>query len=237
MNRFWNWVQDEDTGQRTLYLDGVIAQESWFGDEVTPAVFKEELNAGKGAVKVHINSIGGDCIAASQIYTMLKEYPDDVVVQIDGLAASAASVVAMAGTKVCMSPTAMMMIHNPWTNASGDAGEMQKAISLLDEVKESIINAYQGKTKLSREEISSLMDAETWMNAKKARALGFCDEVLYEEETPDEKGAFSFSGKTAEIVLLNRIRASLPPEPEKPEPVEDRVPIVKTDTRLEHLRY
>ena len=112
MNKFWNWVRNEDTGQRSLYLEGVIAQESWFGDEITPAAFKSELNAGDQPITVHINSVGGDCVAASQIYTMLMDYPADVTVQIDGLAASAASVVAMAGTKVCMSPTALMMVHN-----------------------------------------------------------------------------------------------------------------------------
>lgn len=165
MNKFWNWTENTDTGQRSLYLEGVIAQESWFGDEVTPATFKSELNAGNQPITVHINSVGGDCVAASQIYTMLMEYPADVTVQIDGLAASAASVVAMAGTKVCMSPTALMMAHNPWTNACGDTHDMRKAIALLDEVKESIINAYQIKIGMSRQHLSELMDAETWMNA------------------------------------------------------------------------
>ena len=90
----------------------MIAEESWFADDITPAMFKEELFAGNGPITLHINSPGGDCIAASQIYTMLMDYPDDVTVQIDGMAASAASVIAMAGTRVCMSPTSMMMIHN-----------------------------------------------------------------------------------------------------------------------------
>ena len=87
----------------------VIAEESWFADDVTPAMFKEELYSGDGPITLHINSPGGDCIAASQIYTMLMEYPHDVTVQIDGMAASAASVIAMAGTRVQMSPTSMMM--------------------------------------------------------------------------------------------------------------------------------
>ena len=270
MNKFWNWVKNEDTGQRTLYLEGVIAQESWFGDEVTPAAFKDELMAGNQPITVHINSIGGDCVAASQIYTMLMDYPAKVNVQIDGLAASAASVVAMAGRKVSMSPTALMMVHNPWTSASGDAADMQKAVALLDEVKESIINAYQIKTGMSREELSCLMDAEAWMNAKRAKELGFCDEVLYEDEAASEKMAFSYSGKAAELQLMNRIRASVvcdSPENAQPtEPTEapvsedsdidtseneedapsnddplphdtDRVKVLDTDIRLEHLRY
>ena len=233
MNKFWNWVKNDDTGQRTLYLEGVIAQESWFGDEVTPAAFKDELMAGNQPITVHINSIGGDCVAASQIYTMLMDYPAEVNVQIDGLAASAASVVAMAGRKVSMSPTALMMVHNPWTSASGDVADMQKVITLLDEVKESIINAYQIKTGMNREAISELMNAETWMNAKRAKELGFCDEVLYEDEAPPEKVAFSYSGKAAALQLMNRIRETLPEDHTDP----DRVPITATDTRLEHLRY
>lgn len=241
MNKFWNWVKNEDTGQRTLYLDGVIAQESWFGDEVTPQAFKAELNAGDQPVTVHINSIGGDCIAASQIYTMLMEYPADVIVQIDGVAASAASVIAMAGTKVCMSPTSLMMVHNPWTSASGDTEDMLKAIALLDEVKESIINAYQLKTGMGRQELSDIMDAETWMNANRALELGFCDEVLFEDEQP-EKVAFSYSGKAAQLRLMNLVRDSIPKaEPEEPvvteQPVEKRVSVLETNTRLEHLRF
>ena len=173
MRHFWQWVKNDDK-TRTLFLEGIIAEESWFSDEVTPAMFKEELFAGSGPILLHINSPGGDCIAASQIYTMLMDYPHDITVQIDGMAASAASVIAMAGTKVCMSPTSMMMIHNPFTCAMGDSDEMRKAIQLLDEVKESIINAYEIKTGLSRTKLSHLMDSETWMNALKAKELGFC---------------------------------------------------------------
>lgn len=222
MKKFWNWIKNEDTGQRELWLEGVIAEESWWGDEVTPAIFKEELHAGSGAIVLHINSPGGDCIAASQIYTMLMDYPADVTVQIDGVAASAASVIAMAGTTVRMSPTALMMVHNPWTTAMGDAEEMKKAIDLLSEVKESIINAYQIKTGLSREKLSNIMDAETWLNAHKAKELGFCDEVLYEEsdESADEPGSkpdFIFSAKTAALVLMNKVMASVPKPPKEPE--------------------
>ena len=218
--KFWNWVRNEDTGQRTLYLEGVIAQESWFGDEVTPEWFKNELHAGDQPITVHINSVGGDCIAASRIYTMLMEYPADVTVEIDGVAASAASVVAMAGTKVCMSPTALMMIHNPWTSACGDTSDMQKAITLLDEVKESIINAYEIKTGMDRGQLSELMNAETWMNAYRAQELGFCDEVLFDGEEPLEKVTFSYSGKAAVMQLMNMVRASLPAETEEPAQLE-----------------
>ena len=217
INRFWNWGRNEDTGQRELWLEGVIAEESWWGDETTPALFKQELNSGDGPILLHISSPGGDCIAASQIYTMLMDYPYDVTVQIDGVAASAASVIAMAGTRVLMSPTALIMVHNPWTSAVGDAAEMQKAITMLDEVKESIINAYEIKTGLSRTRISHIMDSETWMNAKKALELGFCDEVLYEDgqEEADEntRPDFIFSSRQATRQLMNKVMASVPSVP------------------------
>ena len=147
MNKFWNWVRNSEDGSRTLYLNGTIAEESWFDDDVTPAAFKAELLSGEGDITVWINSPGGDCVAASQIYSMLMDYKGAVTVKIDGIAASAASVIAMAGTSVLMAPTALMMVHNPLTVAIGDTEEMQKAIAMLDEVKESIINAYETEQK------------------------------------------------------------------------------------------
>ena len=119
--KFWKWTNEslnEPNETRNLELYGTIAETSWFDDDITPQMFKDELFQGKGPVTIWINSPGGDCIAASQIYTMLMEYPGEVTVKIDGLAASAASVIAMAGSKVFMAPTAMMMIHNQIGRAS-----------------------------------------------------------------------------------------------------------------------
>ena len=119
MKKFWNWKNQAETettpARRTLHLNGTIAEESWFDDDVTPQLFKEELMSGSGDITVWINSPGGDCVAAAQIYNMLMDYPGNVTVKIDGIAASAASVIAMAGTTVLMSPVSMMMIHNPMT--------------------------------------------------------------------------------------------------------------------------
>ena len=239
MKRFWNWLKNEETGQRDLWLEGPIAEESWFGDEVTPAIFKEELNSGKGPIRLHINSPGGDCVAASMIYTMLMDYPGDVTVQIDGMAASAASVIAMAGSLVSMSPTSIMMVHNPLTVAFGDAAEMQKAISLLDEVKESIINAYQIKTGMSRADLGKLMDEETWMNARKAKELGFCDEVLYEDRAEQKaESSFSYARKTAAACLVNRVMESVPKQPEEEPPAEEnRVSAADAEARLLRSKY
>ncbi|GMN96917.1 head maturation protease, ClpP-related [Blautia wexlerae] len=204
--KFWKWknqkvpVADSQEGapekstERVLSLNGTIAEDSWFDDDVTPGMFKDELMAGDGDITVWINSPGGDCVAAAQIYNMLSEYPGKVTVKIDGLAASAASVIAMAGNEVQMSPVSMMMIHNPATIAWGDHSEMQKAIDLLDAVKESIINAYVMKTGLSRARLSHLMDAETWMDANKAVELGFADSILFQKA---EDGSGEDSGQSA----------------------------------------
>ena len=212
MKKFWNWIRDETAPDaRILRLEGAIAEESWFDDEVTPAAFKAELTSGSGPITVWINSPGGDCVAAAQIYNMLMDYPADVTVRIDGIAASAASVIAMAGTKVQMSPVSVMMIHNPLTVAMGDSDEMRRAIQLLDEVKESIINAYEIKTGLSRAKLSHLMDGETWMNAKKALELGFCDEILYQPEAePAPEDSFTFSRRAVTNSLLDKLKTRIP---------------------------
>ena len=205
--KFWNWVRNEGE-QRMLLLDGEISDETWFGDEVTPAIFREELNTAEGDIVLWINSPGGDCFAAAQIYNMLMDYPGSVTVKIDGLAASAASVIAMAGATVEISPVGMLMIHNPMTISIGDVQEMERAIALLAEVKESIINAYEIKTGMSRAKISRLMDAETWMNAKKAVELGFADAVLRDEkkERPasDEADGLIFSRTAVTNSLLSK---------------------------------
>ncbi len=188
MQKFWNWVHD-DSGGRVLRLEGPIDSDSFWGDEITPQMFRDELYAEEGDITLWINSPGGNVFAAAEIYTMIRDYPGSVTVRIASIAASAASVVAMAGNLVQMSPTALLMIHDPSTIAMGNAKDMEKAITTLNEVKESIINAYAAKTGLSRNRISKLMSDETWLNAKKAVELGFADEILFldkPKEDPDE---------------------------------------------------
>lgn len=227
MNKFWNFSEDE-TG-RVLHLNGTIASESWVDDDVTPQIFKNELMSGTGPLTLWINSPGGDVFAAAQIYNMLMDYKDDVTVNIDGIAASAASVIAMAGTTVNMSPVAMMMIHNPMTVAIGDSKEMEKAIAMLSEVKESILNAYEIKTSLSRVQLSHLMDAESWFNAKKALELGFADSILY-EPAPHEDGTvqsmmFSRASVTNQLLLKLAYK--------KPQP---KTPVSQLEKRLSLLK-
>ena len=211
MNRkFWNWVRN-DNNERILMLNGEISNETWFGDEITPKEFRGELNSGQGKVTVWINSPGGDCFAAAQIYNMLMEYSGPVDVHIDGIAASAASVIAMAGNHVAISPVGMMMIHNPATVSIGDEREMKKAMEMLSEVKESIINAYELKTGLPRKQLSNMMNAESWMNAKKALELGFADSILYDgDDEGDELEGMIFSRAAVTNSLLNKLKAQVP---------------------------
>lgn len=239
--KFWNWVKNEGEleSTRTLFLNGEISDETWYGDEVTPQLFKDELNADSGDITVWINSPGGDVFAAAQIYNMLRDYKGHVTVKIDGLAASAASVIAVAGDTVLVSPVAMMMIHNPATLAMGNTKDMEAAIAMLNEVKESILNAYVDKTGLSRNKLSKMMDDETWFNAKKAVELGFADKVLFateekkkpeEDQDPDEEeekedgegdeeekkkkfpfqNAYAYSRKTVADSFLNKVSDKAP---------------------------
>ena len=227
MKKFWNWTNQAPTEtepeQRILTLNGTIAEESWFDDDIPPQLFREELNAGSGDITVWINSPGGDCVAAAQIYNMLMDYRGSVTVKIDGIAASAASVIAMAGTKVLVSPVSMLMIHNPATMAMGDAAEMQKAIAMLDEVKESIINAYEIKTGMSRAKLSHLMDAETWMDAHTAVDLGFADEIMTRPEVTGAEnhvtGPMLFSRAAVTNHLMDKLAAKcrIEKKPSQPE--------------------
>lgn len=228
--KFWNWVKNEEG--RILYFDGYIAQDSWFDDDITPKQFKSELSNSEGDIVVWLNSPGGDVFAASQIYNMLKEYNGKVTVKIDGIAASAASVIAMAGNEILMSPVAMMMIHNPATVIFGEASDLQSGIDMLSEVKESIINAYEQKTSLPRNKISKMMDAETWFSAQKAVELGFADKVLYEDSEEVTDG-FIFDKVTVTNALIRKV-----PKVKETQSVENTgTPHDQLLKRLELLKY
>lgn len=204
--KFWDFVYED--GESTLRINGYIAEESWFSDDVTPALFRKELSDCKGDITVWINSPGGDVFAASQIYAMLKEHKGNVRVKVDGVAASAASVIAMAGSSVEMTPTACIMIHNPATFIFGEVGDLEQGIEMLSEVKEAIINAYEQKTKLPRDTISKMMDAETWMNANKAVELGFADKVLY-SDTAEDDSSYLFNRGSCLAATVNAMRSKL----------------------------
>lgn len=219
MNKFWNFTQNEN-GDRVLELGGCICDngDTWYDDDVCPQAFRDELESAQGNVTVQINSPGGDVFAAAQIYNMLRAYKGKVTVYIDSLAASAASVIAMAGDEVEISPVGMIMIHNPSTLAWGDHNEMERTAATLNEIKESIINAYQAKTHLSREKLSGLMEQETWMNAHTAVEMGFADRIRGEEKTT---GGVLFGAKAADRAVMNKIVAKL--EGKKPEEIQEPI--------------
>lgn len=180
---FWTFRNAADGSEPELELYGYISEYSWFDDDVTPKMFKDDLNKfGQGGpITVRMNSYGGDVIAASVMNTIIREYPGRVTVQVDGIAASAATVVAVAGDVIRMQETAYFMIHDPlaiFFMAMMNIEEMSRMLDSLKAVKEGIVNAYETKTGLSRARLSTLMSNETWMDAQKALDLGFVDEIV-----------------------------------------------------------
>jgi ATP-dependent Clp protease protease subunit len=182
MKKFYNFINKENDTKRELFIEGEIGS-NWWVSETNPEEFRDELMAGNGDIDLWISSPGGDVFAAAQIYAMLKDYSGKITVKLYGMVASAATIIAMAGDTILMDATAMLYIHNPWAVSIGDSAEHKKQIEFLDEVKESIITAYELKTNLSRKEISKLMDNETSMSAPKAIELGFVDGMLERKQT------------------------------------------------------
>ena len=214
--KFWNFIKNEAEPEEVeLRISGEILDDDWawiydwFGiPYASPNAFREALSEHKGKnITIWIDSFGGDVLAATGIYNALKEHKGRKTVKIDGKAMSAASVIAMAGDEVLMSPGSLMMIHNPWSGAQGEAKDMRHTADVLDEVKEAIINAYQLKTKRSRNKISTMMDNETWMSAKTAVTEGFADGMLYADKTESDpvENSFMFS----RLAIQNSIASSM----------------------------
>jgi len=177
--KFWNFKNEADSETADLLLYGPISDSTWWGDEVTPTQFANDLAAiGGKNVNVRINSPGGDVFAAHAIFSQLVNYAGDITIHVDGLAASAATIIMMAG-KVIMPTNSMVMIHNPAMGLMGyyDAVQMVKMAADLETVKKSIIAAYKNKCNLDDKKMSKLMDDETWMTAETAKEYGFADEV------------------------------------------------------------
>ena len=179
-SKFWQ-VKNEVNGNGEILLYGPIAGESsWWGDEVTPKAFAEDLESLNGKdVTVRINSGGGDVFAAHAIHNQLIAYKGKVTVVIDGLAASAATIIAIAGDRIIMPANALFMIHNPAIGLSDYYGaeELLKAAEALNTIKGSIVAAYRKRCKASAEELAAMMDAETWMGAAECLEKGFVDEI------------------------------------------------------------
>lgn len=237
--KFWVWDLAEEN---TLRIEGVIAEESWWGDEITPAQFKAELSQRNGDITVWVNSPGGDVFAAVQLYNMLKEHNGKVTVKIDSLAASAASVIAMAGDEVLMSPSAMLMLHDPMSIVFGNEADLTACIDMLKEVKEAILNAYEIKTGAQRAKLSQFMTNETWFSAKKAIEWGFVDGMMYKEEKAEETSnnfttGFSFNSRAYTLSVVNKLKAnSKNAKDQNTTPVETGIPIEQLDKRLNLIK-
>lgn len=175
---------------KKINIKGPIIQSShqwiydWLGIEATsPKSVSEQIDQANGEdIEVEINSGGGSVFAGSEIYTALKSYSGNVTVKIVGLAASAASVIAMAGKRVLMSPTAQMMIHNVSTYAEGDHRDMEHTAEVLKNANKTIANAYMIKSGMSQEQLLSMMDHETWLTAQQAMECKLVDEVMFLDE-------------------------------------------------------
>lgn len=180
--KFWKWTKNKNTGKRILRLDGVIDDWKFSDDDslTTPKEFREELNAGTGDIELYINSPGGNIFAAAEIYSMLKEYDGGhIVAKVPAFAASAATVVMCASDVVEVGELAMLCIHNPFLECfCGNEQDLEEGIKFLRELKESIAAIYRQKTGLSRDKISELMDAESYINSKKALELHFADKLM-----------------------------------------------------------
>lgn len=177
--KFWNFVI-KDEGNAELYMYGDISSTSWWGDEVTPKAFKEDLDkVGESAILTcYINSDGGDVFAGQAIRSMIaRKTCKKKVAYVDGLAASIASVILTGFDEVVMPKNAMQMVHNPWTIAIGNASDMRKIADDLDKISESLIEAYKEKTGLDDEKIREMMEHETWLTAEECLELGFADKI------------------------------------------------------------
>lgn len=201
---FRNYKGQNGEDRRELYVTGEIAEYGWWGDETTPDEFEKELYGGKGAVDMWISSPGGDVFAAAKIYNSISQYQGGkVTAYVYGLCASAATVITMAASEVRMSPTALMLIHNPYTIAIGESEDMKKTAGQLDAVKETIINAYAKRTGMERGELSEYMNQEKAFDAVEAIELGFADGLI---ESEQDKFSAAPVSNTAMARFYNSVR-------------------------------
>ncbi len=216
--KFWEFRNATEPGVGDLLIYGNIGSDDgmgWMFDDVTPKQFRQDLDA-LGAIselRVFINSPGGDVFAGQAIHSILKRHEAKITVFVDGLAASIAAVVAMAGDRVIMPRNAMMMIHNPWTLAIGDSEEFRKLADTLDSIRETIVAAFEGKTGMDREELLPLLDAETWLTAEDAVRMGFADEIEESKQIAASmrgKGKMIINGVDVDLERFNSFPADWP---------------------------
>lgn len=189
MKKFWNFIKNESDNTAELLLYGTISDNSWWSDSVSPKRFKEDLEklGNVNQITVRIYSGGGDVFAANAIYSMLKDHQAEIIVKIDGLAASAATIIAMAGDKILIPENAYMMIHKVSTYIGGNINDIQKELELLEKIENTLLQTYVKRTGKTKEEIQALIDAETWLTGREAVEEGFADELMFEDEEEKEK--------------------------------------------------
>lgn len=226
MNKFWEFKALGNAGE--LFLYGEISASSWWGDEVTPAQFRKDLAAlgDIASLNVHINSPGGDAFAGFSIYTILSRLAAEKTVYIDGIAASAASIIAMAGNRIVMPECATLMIHNAWTDTAGNAGELRKIADELERIDGQLAGVYAARTGGTVEDMKALMDAETWMSGAEAKEKGFCDEI--------EENVKAAACVSPEIMARYKHAPEIEPDDrDVSQPVEDKANIEAQKRRFE----
>ena len=234
---FWNLKNDAEIPEDgVLDIDGeIVAEPGWFTgpDACVASDFRKALKGVKN-VTVHINSPGGDVIAGAEIYSALREHSmngeGSVTVIVTGIAASAASIIAMAGDRILMHPVAYMMIHNPWTVAMGDAKELRKAAKVLDVIAEGLVSTYQARTGKDKEELEKMLANETWMSAATCVEEGFADEI-YGAGSNAAASAVRPTMMSMKAHGLQEITSRMPQEPEEPRISEEEL-----DKRAEIVR-
>lgn len=228
--KFWNFkAKDEDEKAGELMLYGEIASETWWGDEVTPKQFKEDLDAlgGVKTLDVFVNSPGGDVFAAQAIYSVLKRCKAHVNMYVDGIAASAASLIVAAGDTVIMPKNAMQMLHNPWCIAVGNAGDFRKLADDMDKIRDSMIVAYKSRSALTKDEIIDILDAESWLTAEECKEYGFCDKIEDAKEIAACADADYFKHRyqntPKQLLKKQQAKSNADPEPKpKADPGQER---------------
>lgn len=210
IKKFWEIKaakNDANTGE--IYIYSEISSTQFWGDEVTAQTFKADLDelGDVSTLNIYINSPGGSVFEGNSIYNIIKRHIAHVNVYVDGLAASIASVIAMSGDAIFMPANAMMMIHNPWTLAQGNADELRKQADDMDRIRESLIEAYLGKAgeKLDRDRLIALLDAETWLTAQECFELGLCDSIEAPKQVAAKVDAKLFASyRNTPDALLNQ---------------------------------
>ena len=214
--KFYDFVVSEDKKTADLYIFGDITSWRWFEEEVSASSFQKDLEAiGQvDTLNIHINSCGGDVFEGIAIYNLIKNYNAVKNVYIDGIAASIASVIAMAGDNIYMSNTSVMMIHNCWTWTSGNAEDLRKTADDMDKVMQAIRNAYLSKVNIDEDKLKQLLDDESYLLADECIEMGFCSEIIEydEEETELSASSRGYFDLVMKLKKLEKPQENIPEE-------------------------